>query len=286
MVKSGFASFLFALLAAMPGQAMAQTTDFARSLAYCEKYEGSIDAKRYADVAASMQTNGEYRGVAEELAYKRKNRRQCLESAKQRAAGNPAVANQFSALIAANDKTLADRFEVARQEFEANAVNYLDPASYFGEPKLGPYKAALASAPRTPTLQGSCGAFDFSFVPVERSAVDAARARHEAYMKCLDKFQDEASRIYVTQFLSFNTAAPRMAGSFRYTCSQWKRPNCIPDAKWKQFGGELFTQKNRALVEAAEKRLDAESKASYATGRKISEWVRELSGRIEAHNRS
>jgi len=60
----------------------------------------------------------------------------------------------------------------------------------------------------------------------------------------------------------------------------------VPDENWKRFGGELFTQKNRVAVDAAEKRLKAETDLAYATDRKVSEWVRELSDRIRAANGS
>ena len=131
-----------------------------------------------------------------------------------------------------------------------------------------------------------CGTFDLSFVPVESRAINAARARHEAFKACFDKFTDRAAQISVNEFGSYQVAAQRLSGTLLYACSRWARPTCVPDENWKQFGGELFTQKNRAAVDAAEKRLKAETDLAYATDRKVSEWVRELSDRIRAANGS
>lgn len=284
MVRLRILLGVFVSLAATPAAVMAQRDPVAREVAICDDFYANIDAERYADVAAATETNGERKSLPYELAYMQKERRECLERARDKASADPAQVQRYNALIAANDQTLVERFAAAQAEFEKNVVKYLHPADYFGEPRLAPYKASLASARKLPDFRAMCGTFDFTRVPVETRAVNAARARHEAFKKCFDKFQDIATKISVNEFGSFQVAARRLAGTRKYTCSQWPQPNCVPDAEWKRFGGEIFTQKNRALVDAAEQRLDADQKRAYATETKVNEWVRELSGRINASN--
>ena len=262
----------------------AQSRSIDDDVAYCEEYYGNIDAKRYADVAASVETSGELKSLAYELKYKQKERRECLEPLREGAKSDPASLKRLDAMLGSNDKTMVDRFAVAKAEFEANVVKYLDPALYFGKPDIAPYKAALVSTRNVPSFRSACGTFDLSYVPVESRAVDAARARHEAFKACFDKFTDRAAQISVNEFGSYQVAAQRLAGTLPYTCSRWAKPNCVPDENWKRFGGELFTQKNRAAVDAAEERLKAETDLAYETDRRVSEWVRELSARIRAAN--
>lgn len=278
---------LFIVLALLGGIA-APTTVKAQNYAalnyigYCNQYHGTIEVERYADVAASIETNGEQKSLAYELTYTQKNRRECLEYARGMVKADPVLVEKINQLIATSDKFLADGFAAARSKFEADVVKYLNPARYFGEPNLDPYRAALASAEKLPNFRSMCGMFDFTRVPVERAAVDAARARHEAFKTCFKKFQSAATKISVNEFGTYQVAAKRLAGTLPYTCAQWKRPNCVPDTEWKRFGGELFTQARRAKVDAAEKRLDADQKLAYDTERKVNEWVRELSDRINA----
>jgi len=206
-------SFLFAtfLLAITSSMLAAQSRSIEEDVAYCEEYYGSIDAERYADVAASVGTNGEKEGLIQELAYKQKERRECLGRIRTQFKANPALVRQVDAMLAANDRTMVDRFAVARAEFEQNVVKYLDPALYFGKPNVGPYKAALVSARNVPSFRSMCGTFDLSFVPVESRAINAARARHEAFKACFDKFTDRAAQISVNEFGSYQVAAFRNA---------------------------------------------------------------------------
>lgn len=281
-----FYLFLCAVGAIFAGstQSNAQSDSIASEIAHCDDFYADIDADRYADIAASLEPDGKNTAVAYELAYKQKGRRECLERARDAVRSQPALVKQYDAVIAANDKMFVDRFAAARAEFETNVVKYLAPADYFGEPDVAQYKAAIASARKVPTFKSMCKSFDFGYVPMETNAVNAARARHEAFKQCYDRFSNVATKMYVNEFLGFQTAGARLAGLRQFTCSQWARPNCIPDAEWKRFGGELFTSKNRLLVDAANKKLDAERKLASETDRKVSDWVRELSARIRQHN--
>lgn len=275
---------LFLTFGTAPAAVLAQRDPVTREVAICDDFYADIDAERFADVAASVTTNGERKALAYELEYMQKNRRECIERAREKARAEPAMVQRYNALIAANDQTLVDRFAAARAEFEANVVKYLNPADYFGEPELAPYKAAIKSARKLPSFKSMCGSFDFTWVPVETRAVDDARARHAAFKKCLEKYLDVSTKITVNEFGSFQVAANRLAGTRKYTCSEWRQPNCVPDTEWKRFGGELFTRENRALVDSAEERLRADQKFAYDTDEKVDQWARELSNRVKQYN--